>query len=144
MKKFLKFIAEAALIAAILTVIAPIGATLTPAACADGVSQYTAFSMPSPGNYTFGYGLGHVEHVRITGALPTNGTVIVNRITRDTTSTNTAATVTNALVTFTCASGGYEADIGTGTNLWFLAGDKLQRAGTVVSTNECIIILKGN
>ena len=135
MKQFLTFIA--------LLLVAAIAIILTPSARADGV-QYTAISLPYPGSYSVGSGIGKLVHVRIVGAVTNSGTVIINRLVRDTSSTNVLALTTNALVTFTCASGGYEADVGGTTNVWLMAGDRIQRAGTVTSTNECLLFMQGN
>jgi len=96
-------------------------------------ATYSAISFPTPGVWSpAGIGVAKVAAVQIEGAYPANGTVVISRISRD-------GSTTNALLTRTCASGAFSGDIGAGTNIYLLAGDRLLRSGTV--TNECSVVL---
>jgi len=123
----LKKTSMAALFAAMLSLVAT---------AATVFSAYFAVSVPAPGTWRFGSGLGQVSHVRISGAYPTNGTVILYWV-------NNAKSLTNsAFLSVTATNGGfYEADITNGA--WFLAGDYITRAGTVTNTSECTLIFTG-
>lgn len=95
--------------------------------------SYNVISAPEKGTFwPSGINVGRIAAVQVEGAYPTNSTVIISRI-----SDNGA--VTNALVTVTDVNGSALLNIGTGTNYWIMAGDKLLRSGTV--TNTCRVRL---
>ena len=120
-----------------LSVAAIVGTMVSVAAAtATAFAIYFAVSVPAPGNWKFGSGLGQASHVRINNALPTNGTVILAWVKSDKSVTN------SAFLTVTVTNGAYEADIASGP--WFLAGDYINRAGTVTNTSECTVIFTGN
>ncbi len=116
--------------------VAALFAAMVSVAVAATATIYFAVSVPSPGQWKFGSGLGQVTHVRINNAVPTTGTVTLAWVSNDKTVTNAA------FLTATCTNGAYEADVTGGP--WILAGDYIYRAGTVTSTNECTLILSGN
>lgn len=109
---------------------------LAAAVAAAGVAlaaSYSAISFPTPGVFSpVGIGVAKVAAIQVEGAYPDDGTVIISRISKD-------SSVTNALLTRTCASGAYTGDIGTGTNIYLFAGDRLMRSGT--ATNACSVLL---
>jgi len=110
-----------------------IGFAMLSIACVALAAAYSAVSFPTPGVWTpVGIGVAKVAAIQIEGAYPADGTVVISRVSKD-------SSVTNALLTRTCASGAYAGDIGTGTNLYLFAGDRLLRSGT--ATNECSVIL---
>lgn len=95
--------------------------------------SYNVISAPEKGTFwPSGVNVGRIAAVQVEGALPDNGTVIISRISDD-------ASVTNTLVTATASSGSALFTVGTGTNYWIMAGDKLLRSGTV--TNTCRVRL---
>ena len=59
---------------------------------------------------------------------------IVSRISAD-------GSVTNVLLTRTDVDGFYSGDIGTGTNIYIFAGDRLLRSGTVTNASPVKIVL---
>jgi len=112
-------------------------AAVTVAAMAYAAT-YAVFSAPEPGEYApIGFKVAKVAHIQIYGAIPTNGTVILSSISADSSTTNT-------LLTRTCTSGAFDGEVGTGTNIYLVAGDRLLRSGTV--TNDCQVryILTGD
>lgn len=101
-------------------------------------APYIVISLPSPGEWPpTGIGVGKVAAIQIENALPDTGTVIVSRI-------SASGAVTNTLLTRTVASGVFSDDVGTGTNIWIMAGDRLLRSGTVTNACRCRLILSGN
>jgi len=122
--KSLKTLAMVALCAAMVS--AAVAAT----------TVYFSTSVPAPGLWKFGSGLGQVTHVRINNAVPATGTVTLAWVSGNQAVTN------SAFMTVTVTNGTYEADITNGT--WFLAGDYIYRAGTVTNTSECSLIFTGN
>lgn len=124
-----KSISKTVSLLAIVTFLAALVASAT-------VSVYFAVSAPAPGKWRVGTGIGQVTHARVSGAVPTNGTVTLAWV-------NNAQTVTNsAFVTITCTNGAFDGDISGGA--WVLAGDYLLRAGSVTNTSECTVIVTGN
>lgn len=109
---------------------------LAAAVAAAGVAlaaSYSAISLPAPGVWQpTGIGVAKVAAIQIEGAYPADGTVIISRISKD-------SATTNALLTRTCASGAFTGDIGSGTNIYLFAGDRILRSGT--ATNECSVLL---
>lgn len=99
---------------------------------------YSVISIPEPGTFqASGVSVGKVKAIQIEGAYPTNSTVIISRISDD-------GSVTNALLTRTDVNGSFAGDIGDGTNIWIMAGDKLLRSGTVTNTCRVRLILEGD
>lgn len=98
-------------------------------------ASYSVISLPAPGEWqATGIGVGKVAAITIENAYPDTGTVILSRISAD-------STVTNTLLTRTVASGAFSGDIGTGTNIYIFAGDRLLRSGTVTNVSPVRIIL---
>ena len=100
-------------------------------------ASYSVISLPAPGEWSAtGIGVGKVAAIQIEGAYPADGTVILSRISAD-------SAVTNALLTRTVSGGAFAGDIGTGTNIWVMAGDRLLRSGTVTNTCRVRLIFDG-
>jgi hypothetical protein len=98
-------------------------------------ASYSVISLPSPGEWqATGIGVGKVAAVIVENAYPTNSTFILSRISAD-------GSVTNALLTCTDVDGQISADIGTGTNIYIFAGDRLLRSGTITNASPVKIIL---
>jgi hypothetical protein len=118
------------IIAAALLVVAIAGAAFAAA--------YTVLTLPTPGEWgPTGIGVGRLAHVQIEGAVPTNGTFVVSRISAD-------SSRTNALFTRTVIDGCLYEQIGTATNIWIMAGDRLLRSGTVTNACRNRLILEGD
>ena len=81
-----------------------------------------------------GIDVGKVIALQVEGAVPVDGTFILSRISED-------GSATNALLTRTAASGAIADTLGTGTNIWIMAGDRLLRSGTITNTCRIRIIL---
>ncbi|HRR33539.1 MAG TPA: hypothetical protein P5026_05535 [Kiritimatiellia bacterium] len=111
------------------------------AVAAAGVAlaaSYSVISVPEPGTFqASGLSVGKLKAVQIEGAYPTNSTVVISRVSDD-------GSVTNALLTRTDVDGSFAGDIGEGTNIWIMAGDKLLRSGTVTNTCRVRLILEGD
>ena len=100
-------------------------------------ASYSVISLPAPGEWSpTGIGVGKLAYVQVEGAYPTNSTFVLSRISAD-------DSVTNTLLTRTDVNGVIDAPIGTGTNIWIMAGDRLLRSGTITNTCRCRIILDG-
>ena len=98
-------------------------------------ASYSVISLPAPGEWqATGIGVGKVSAVIIENAYPTNSTFILSRISAD-------GSVTNALLTRTDVDGQFSGDIGTGTNIYIFAGDRLLRSGTITNASPVRIIL---
>ncbi len=98
-------------------------------------ASYSVITLPAPGEWqATGIGVGKVAAITIENAYPTNSTVIVSRISAD-------GSVTNVLLTRTDVDGFYSGDIGTGTNIYLFAGDRLLRSGTVTNASPVKIVL---
>lgn len=106
---------------------------LAGAALAAGV--YRVISAPEPGEFqASGVDVGKVVALQVEDAYPTTGTVILSRISAD-------GSATNALLTRTASGGAVSDTLGTGTNIWIMAGDRLLRSGTATNTCRVRIIL---
>lgn len=118
-----------------ITLAALMAAAVTVSALAAG-AIYTVISAPEPGavNAT-GVDIGKIVAVQIENAVPSTGTFVLSRISDD-------GAYTNALLpAITATNGAATLDIGTGTNVWIMAGDKLYRSGTITNTCRVRIIL---
>lgn len=115
---------------ATLACVAVVGAALAAA-------SYSVLSLPEPGETPLvGISVGKLAHVQIEGAVPNDGTFVLSRISAD-------GATTNALLTRTVASGAFAGDIGTGTNIWVMAGDRLLRSGTITNTCRVRLVFDG-
>ncbi|HOR69067.1 MAG TPA: hypothetical protein PLY53_15765 [Planctomycetota bacterium] len=105
------------------------------AAGAALAASLSVISLPAPGEWAAaGIGVGKIAAIQIEDAVPTDGTVVISRISRN-------GSTTNALLTRSCASGAFSDDIGAGTNIYLFAGDRLLRSGTVTNVCPCRLIL---
>lgn len=110
-------------------------AALAIVGAALAAQNYAVVSLPAPGEWqATGIGVGKVAAIIVENAYPTNSTVILSRISAN-------GSVTNALLTRTDVDGFYSGDIGTGTNIYIFAGDRLLRSGTVTNASPVKIIL---
>ena len=82
--------------------VAALFAAMVSVAVAATATIYFAVSVPSPGQWKFGSGLGQVTHVRINNAVPTTGTVTLAWVSNDKTVTNAA------FLTATCTNGAHQ------------------------------------
>jgi hypothetical protein len=118
---------------AIILCVAAVGAL---ALAAEAQNNYTAVSLPTNGVWKVPIlGAGRVEHIQVEGASPADGTFTVSRISQD-------GSVTNALFTRTLSGGAVYDTLPASTNIWIMAGDKLQRSGTATSKNHAVLILR--
>lgn len=111
-------------------------ALLAVTACvALAAGAYTVISAPEPGGFNAsGLDVGKIVAVQVENASPTNGTFVLSRSSDD-------LTQTNALLTRTAFDGAISDTLGTGTNIWIMAGDRLHRSGTITNTCRVRIIL---
>lgn len=76
-------------------------------------------------------GVAKAQQIIVEGSAVTNGTVIIQRISQNDTTTNT-------LISVTCTAGSYTGDISS-SNIWLMAGDKILRTGTATNGTVAII-----
>jgi len=103
--------------------------------CSFGIANgaYGLISVPQPGLWSPPLqGVAKILQVNVEGSAVTNGTVILSRVARDLSATNT-------LLTATCVAGTV-SDSTTFTNVFLVAGDKLLRAGTATNGTVKIIV----
>jgi hypothetical protein len=110
-----------------------LGLTLI-AGIALAAQNYSVFSLPTPCRWLYSGDVAKTAALRVVGAYPTTGTVILSRVSGDLATTTT-------LFTVTCVAGAYDADLGTGTNFWLQSGDYLLRSGTVTNNSQCLLFL---
>lgn len=104
---------------------------------AFAAASYSVLSLSETGvTPVVGIGVGKIAAIQIEGAVPDTGTVVISRLSAD-------DSVTNALLTRTVVSGVFADNIGTGTNIWLMAGDRLLRSGTVTNSCRVRLILDG-
>ena len=121
MRKYNKSLIFAAMITAAIALIAV-------------AANYKALTLPETGEWrAAGIGIGKLAAVRVDGAYPADGTVIISRITAD-------GAATNALLTVT-ASGG-TATTNVADTLYLIDGDRLLRTGTATNTCQVLLILE--
>ena len=117
-----------------ITLAALMVAAVTITALAAG-AIYTVISAPEPGAVNAsGVDIGRVVALQVENAVPTNGTFVLSRISDD-------LSVTNELLSRTASDGAISDTLGTGTNIWIMAGDRLYRSGTITNTCRARIIL---